>query len=64
MCFFQIPDDDMIYAIVQSTTTNNHNNDSILFERWQLKMSIHVEQNGKRTIKPIFHVVDVDALLQ
>jgi len=48
MCFFRIPDDDMIYAIVQSTTTNNHNNDSILFEKWQLEMSIHVERNGKK----------------
>ena len=60
MCFFQIPDNETIYAIVHSTTTNNHDKDSILFERWQLEMSIHVERNGKRTINPIFHVVDVD----
>jgi len=41
---------------------NSHENDSILFERWELKIVTkqQQQQSGKRIVHPILHVVDVD----
>jgi len=58
--FFTIPDKQSVYAVVHSTKTSNHNNDSILFERWEMEYSMKTQQNGERSISPMFHVVDVD----
>jgi len=33
---FVLPDDDMTYAIIHSMFANNNDNDSILYERWEL----------------------------
>jgi len=60
LCFFVLPDDETIYAIVHSTKPNNHESDSILFERWEFKNTVIELQNGKRNITPTYHVVDVD----
>jgi len=59
LCFFEIPQDNTIYAIIRSTQANDHKSDSILFERWKLENSISVEQNAHRNIMPVLHVVDV-----
>jgi len=40
MCFFTLPDNVTVYTVVHSTKASNHNNDSILFERWELENSI------------------------
>jgi len=61
MCFLVLPQDDTIYAIVHSTIPSNHENDSILFERWELENTIGVQRDGKRTVVPNLHVVDVDS---
>jgi len=60
LCFFVLPEDETIYAIVHSTKPNNHENDSILFERWELENNVVELRNGKRNITPTYHVVDVD----
>jgi len=60
LCFFMIPDKQSVYAVVHSTKTSNHDNDSILFERWEMEYSMKTQQNGERSISPMFHVVDVD----
>jgi len=57
--FFEIPQDNTIYAIVHLTHSNDHQNDSILFERWQLENSRSIQQNGCRNLSPVLHVVDV-----
>jgi len=61
MCFLVLPQDDTIYAIVHSTIPSNHENDSILFERWELENTIGIQRDGKRTVIPNLHVVDVDS---
>jgi len=40
MCFFRLPEDETIYAIVHSTKPSNHDSNSILFERWELENTI------------------------
>ena len=60
LCFFTVPEDLMVYAVVHSTKTSDHHDDSILFERWEMENSIKTQCNGERSISPIFHVVDVD----
>ena len=60
MCFFLLPDDETIYAIVHSTKPNNHENNSILSERWELENTITELQNGSRNVTPNLHVIDVD----
>jgi len=60
MCFFCLPDDETIYAIVHSTKPSNHDSNSILFKRWELKNTIIELQNGGRDVTPNFHVIDVD----
>ncbi len=60
MCFFLLPDDETIYAIIHSTKPNNHENNSILFERWELENTITELQNGSRNVTPNLHVIDVD----
>jgi len=60
LCFFVLPDDETIYAIVHLTKPNNHESDSILFERWELENTVIELQNGKRNIIPNYHVVNVD----
>jgi len=60
ICFFKTPDEQSVYAVVHSTKSSNHDNDSILFERWEMEYSIKIQQNGERNISPMFHVVDVD----
>ena len=60
LCFFVLPEDETIYAIVHSTKPNNHENDSILFERWELENTVGELWNGKRNITPTYHVVNVD----
>jgi len=57
--FFEIPQDNTIYAIIHSTQVNNHANDSILFERWRTENSISIQWNGHRNVSPVLHVVDV-----
>ncbi len=57
--FFEIPQDNTIYAIIRSTQANDHKSNSILFERWKLENSISVERNAHRNIMPVLHVVDV-----
>jgi len=42
------------------TKANNHENDSILFERWELKIMTKQQQSGTRVVHPILHVVNVD----
>ena len=59
ICFFEIAQDDTIYAVIHSTHWNDHENDSILFERWELENSTSIQWNGSRIISPILHVVDV-----
>jgi len=59
MCFFEIPQDNTIYAIIHSTQVNDHANDSILFERWRTENSISIQWNGHRNVSPVLHVVDV-----
>jgi len=61
LCFFVLPDDDTTYAIIQLTSSSNHENDSILFERWELEESLCYQKNGKKYIYPNLHVVDVDS---
>jgi len=56
LCFFVLPDDETIYAIVHLTKPNNHESDSILFERWEFENTVVELQN----IIPTYHVVDVD----
>jgi len=46
---------------VYSTKHNSHDNDSILFERWDLDHGTKVLPNGKRSILPNLHIVDVDS---
>jgi len=60
MCFFVIPHDDTIYAIIHSTHINNHENNSILFERWQLETLLSIKRNGQQSIFSDFHIVDVN----
>ncbi len=60
MCFFTVPEDLMVYAVVHSTKTNDHDDDSILFERWEMENSIKTQQNSQRSVSPVFPVVDVD----
>ena len=60
MCFFVIPNDNTIYAIVHSTNINNHKNDRILFENWQLETSLIIQRNGQQSIFPDFHIVDIN----
>jgi len=43
MCFFVIPHDDTIYVIIHSTHSNDNENDSILFERWELENSTGIQ---------------------
>ena len=57
--FFEIPQDNTIYAVIHSTLSNDHENDSILFERWELENSRSIQGNGSRIIFPVLHVVDV-----
>ena len=40
---------------------NSHKNDSILFKRWELDHRTKVLSNGKRSILPNLHIVDVDS---
>jgi len=54
LCFFVLPDDETTYAIIQSTSSSNHENDSILFERWELEESLCYQKNGKNTSIQIF----------
>jgi len=61
LCFFVLPDDETTYAIIQSTSSSNHENDSILFERWELEESLCYQKNGKKYIYPNLHIVDVDS---
>jgi len=60
MCFFTLPKNTTVYAIVHSTKVNSHDNDSILFERWELENTIQSQQNGRRCFSPTLHVVEVD----
>jgi len=60
LCFFVLPEDETIYAIVHSTKSNNHESDSILFERWEFENTMGELRNGKRNIIPTYHVVNVD----
>ena len=60
MCFFTLPKNTTVYAIVHSTKVNSHDNNSILFERWELENTIQSQQNGRRCFSPTLHVVEVD----
>jgi len=60
LCFFKAPHDETTYAIIHSTKANNHDNDSILFERWELEIDIQVQHNGKQKMFPTLNVVNVD----
>jgi len=60
MCFFVIPNDDTTYAIIHSSDVNDHDNNSILFERWELENTSSTQRNGKWSITANLHVVDVD----
>jgi len=61
LCFLVVPNDKSTYALVYSTKHNSHDNDSILFERWDLDHGTKVLPNGKRSILPNLHIVDVDS---
>ena len=58
--FFVLPNDETTYALVYSTKHNSHENDSILFERWELDQQTKLLPNGERSILPNLHIVDVD----
>jgi len=60
MCFFVILNDDTTYAIIHFSNVNDHENDSILFERWELENTSSTQRNGKSSITANLHVVDVD----
>jgi len=60
LCFFKTPHDETTYAIIHSTKANNHENDNILFERWELEIDIQVQHNGKQKMFPTLNVVNVD----
>jgi len=60
MCFFVIPQDNTIYAIIHLTCTSDHKKDSILFKRWELENSTSIQRNEQRNVSPNLHVVDVD----
>jgi len=61
LCFLVVPNDKSTYALVYSTMHNSHKNDSILFKRWELDHQTKVLPNGKRSILPNLHIVDVDS---
>ncbi len=54
LCFLVVPNDKSTYALV-------YENDSILFEWWELDHRTKVLPNGKRSILPNLHIVDVDS---
>jgi len=58
---FSIPNDEEIYVIIQLSKASNHEDDSILFKRWELEDSMTVLQNGRRIIIPNLHVVAVNS---
>jgi len=43
LCSFTLPDNVTVYAVVHSMNASNHDNDSILFERWELENSIKTQ---------------------
>jgi len=57
--FFEILQDNTIYTVIHSTHSNDHENDSILFEGWQLENLTSIRQSGFRNVSSVLHDVNV-----